>query len=135
MSYVKPAAKLLVEILRERVERQEPTRTVDRGVLLEQWHERFPDQAQRQTLVTDDRKVKRSRTTYLAGVHHRGGQSSGRVGTARLNEALRQLARQGVLTRDEKSVVVLDVPKLVELARPGGHERSDPPPQAASGRD
>lgn len=140
MSYVKPAAKLLVVMLTEHIERGEPTRTLQRDILLERWKERFPNQARRQQLVTEKRKVIRRRTSHLAGAeHHRGGRSQGRTGTAKLNEALRQLDHLGVLRREESTVVILDVPQLVALARPvhtndqpdhEPHRRPDDEPRA-----
>lgn len=125
MSYVKAAAKLLVAMLTEQIDRGDPTRTLAREVLLQRWNERFPDQARRQQLVTERSKVVRRRTSYLAGADHRAGRSQGREATVRLNEALRQLDRQGILRREESIVVVLDVPKLAELTRLPGTAASD----------
>lgn len=119
MSYVKPVARLIAEMLREHVANNTPTRTVDRADLRKRWRTRFPKQDRRQQLLTEQRKVIRRRTSYLAGAdHHRGGRSNGNLGTAHLAEALRQLEKRGVVQREESTVRVLDIPELLKIAHP-----------------
>jgi hypothetical protein len=117
VSYVSAAAQILVEILRER-----PMRTIQREAIRHCWYERFPHQD-----VTDRQSeyshARYRRRTFLGEKPHHRGYSTGRKGKDYLRRALQQLDAEGVLTRTESSVTVVDVARLVEIANGAPLER------------